>query len=187
MTPQQRQQKYFRKNRDRLLKKSRDRYHQNIETEHKRAQEYHQNNKEDIKIKRAERSKQKRKNDPAFRLKENVSRAIRGALKKQNSGKRGSSFLKHVNYTMQDIKKHIEKQFESWMNWSNQGTYNKKIWNDNDPNTWFWQIDHIIPQKDLPYTSMTDDNFKKCWDMNNLRPLSAKENFIRGISLRGKK
>lgn len=26
---------------------------------------------------------------------------------------------------------------------------------------WEWQIDHIIPQSKLPYTSMKDKNFKK--------------------------
>jgi hypothetical protein len=55
----------------------------------------------------------------------------------------------------------LEKQFEPWMNWQNHGVY--KNWDDNDQSTWTWQIDHIIPQSDLPYTSMEDENFKKCW------------------------
>ena len=36
-----------------------------------------------------------------------------------------------------------------------------------------WQIDHIISQSKLPYTSMSDDNFNKCWALENLQPLEA--------------
>ena len=68
------------------------------------------------------------------------------------------------------------------MNWQNKGSYRVKTWDDNDQTTWKWQIDHIIPQSDLPYTSMEDDNFKKCWALENLRPLSAKQNIFDGTN-----
>ena len=45
-----------------------------------------------------------------------------------------------------------------------------------------WHIDHIIPQSLLPYSSMEDDNFKKCWALSNLRPLSAKQNLLDGAN-----
>lgn len=67
------------------------------------------------------------------------------------------------------------------MTWQNKGTYNKATWDDNDPTTWTWQLDHIIPQSDLPYSSMEEDNFKKCWSLNNLRPLSSKQNLLDGV------
>ena len=68
------------------------------------------------------------------------------------------------------------------MNWDNWGRFISKKWNDHDKLTWTWQLDHIIPQSDLPYTSMEDDNFKKCWSLDNLRPLSAKQNYLDGIN-----
>lgn len=34
-----------------------------------------------------------------------------------------------------------------------------------------WEIYHIIPQSNLPYQTMTDDNFQKCWALDNLNPL----------------
>lgn len=46
-----------------------------------------------------------------------------------------------------------------------------------------WQIAHIIPQSQLQYSSMEDDNFRKCWSLKNLRPLSTKTNFEPGIEL----
>lgn len=33
----------------------------------------------------------------------------------------------------------------------------------------------------LPYTSMEDENFQKCWALSNLRPLSAKQNNSDGV------
>jgi hypothetical protein len=81
---------------------------------------------------------------------------------------------------MQDLKIYIEAQFEPWMTWDNHGNYDLNTWDDNDQFTWVWQIDHIIPQSLLPYTSMEDDNFKKCWALENLRPYSAKQNLLDG-------
>jgi len=66
------------------------------------------------------------------------------------------------------------------MTWKNYGSYCVNLWDDNDCSTWTWNIDHIIPQSKLPYISMDDDNFKICWALENLRPLSAKQNLIDG-------
>ena len=66
------------------------------------------------------------------------------------------------------------------MTWDNYGIYRASMWVDNDPSTWVWQIDHIIPQAKFSYTSMDEENFQKCWALSNLRPLSAKQNVIDG-------
>lgn len=179
--------KYYENNRIEILAEARERHHNTKEYQIVRSREYRQENKVEIKQKRNVRSRQKRAENPSFRLKENVSRMIRGALKKKGSSKRGLSFLKFVGYTMQDLKKHLEQQFEPWMTWDNWGIYNKSAWNDCNSATWAWQIDHIMPQSELPYTSMIDDNFKRCWTLENLRPLSAKQNFLNGIELLRKK
>jgi hypothetical protein len=118
--------------------------------------------------------------DPAYRLNQLLASSINKALKKTNSSKNGQSKSKYLPYSMQELKIHIENQFESWMTWNNQGVYNHKTWDDNDSSTWTWNIDHITPRADLPYASMTDDNFQKCWSLNNLRPLSSKTNIIEG-------
>ncbi len=81
---------------------------------------------------------------------------------------------------MDELKAYLESQFESWMTWANHGRYDSKTWNDNDISTWTWQIDHIIPQSALPYDSMSHTNFVKCWELSNLRPLSAKANILKG-------
>lgn len=142
--------------------------------------EYRQENKVELQTKKNEYKKIKRQNDPSFKLRGLVSNAIFQALKYIGSTKGGSSILQYLPYSMQELKEHLEKQFESWMTWDNWGSYDKDTWDDNNQTTWTWHIDHIIPQAKLLYQSMDEDNFKKCWALENLRPLSAKENIIKG-------
>ena len=139
--------------------------------------EYRKNNKNVINSNR----KNRRKKDPAYRLRHYVSGRIRKIIK-QLGGTKNGSCMKYLEYSFIQLKEHIEKQFEPWMNWDNHGVYDLNTWQDGDHATWTWSLDHIIPQADLPYTSMTDDNFKTCWALDNLRPLSAKQNFSDGIS-----
>lgn len=120
--------------------------------------------------------------DIFYVLRKNVSRQVNRILKTNGGSKFGKSILKYLPYTIQDLKNHLELKFEPWMTWDNYGKYNFTLWNDCDQSTWTWNIDHIIPQSKLPYTSMEVDNFKKCWDLDNLRPLSAKYNYLDGIN-----
>lgn len=121
------------------------------------------------------------KTDIAFKIRNLFSHFIRQKLK-ENDAKKDSSFIKKISYSIDQLKTHLEKQFEPWMNWNNHGVYRRNTWDDNNPTTWTWQIDHIIPQSDLPYVSMGDDNFKKCWSLENLRPLNSKQNLLDGVS-----
>jgi len=97
-----------------------------------------------------------------------------------SGNKGGESFLKYVDYTIEELKQHLEDQFEYWMSWDNWGNYNVDNWDDNNPKTWRWQIDHIEAHSKFKYISMEDEDFKKCWALTNLRPFSAKENNKKG-------
>jgi len=125
--------------------------------------------------------KNKRINNENFKLRLYLSNSINIRLKNNGGSKLGQSYLKFLPYSIQDLKQHLESKFEPWMTWNNHGKYNK-TWNDQDPSTWTWQIDHIVPASDLPYQNMKDDNFQKCWALENLRPLSAKQNLLDGIN-----
>lgn len=138
--------------------------------------EYRINNREEIN----RQEKVKRDTDPAYRLRKQVSTSIFRELEKRGGSKSGRSIMDFLPYTIQDLKYHLESQFALWMTWDNHGKYDPDIWDDNDPDTWTWQLDHIIPQSQLPYISMSDTNFQKCWSLNNLRPLSSKQNAIEG-------
>jgi hypothetical protein len=127
------------------------------------------------------RSKEKFKKliqDPRYRLKRTVSYSIWEAI---ISDKDSEDLIEFLDYSFTQLRNNIESKFENWMTWENYGKYNKDNWNDNDNATWKWNIDHIIPQSDLPYTSENDINFKKCWSLENLRPYSAKQNMLDGV------
>lgn len=111
---------------------------------------------------------QRMMDNPAYKLRRRISGSIRTALKNQNLSKKGSQTWKHLPYTPQQLKEHLEGQFEDWMTWENHGPAS------NDKRT--WQIDHIIPQHLLPYDDLEHPNFQKCWALENLRPLDAHEN-----------
>lgn len=126
--------------------------------------------------------KDRRKNDLNYKIRSSLSTAIFVALRKNSSGKRKKSCLSFLSYSIKELREHLESLFEPWMNWDNWGKYDAKIWDDNDPSTWKWQIDHIIPKSMFKYTSMEDEEFKKCWALENLRPYSAKQNFLDGCT-----
>ena len=141
-------------------------------------QDYQLKNKDSLNEKRRLR----KKNDINFKLRTSISSYISFQLRTSGKSKESDSCLKYLTYSIQELRDHLESLFDPWMSWDNYGKYSKNTWNDNDQSTWTWNIDHLIPRSDLPYSSMTDDNFKKCWALSNLRPLSAKQNMIDGTS-----
>lgn len=143
---------------------------------------YRNANKEHLSKQRNKNKKFRRQTDQYYRLREDISVIINTALKRNNSSKNGLSCFKFVNYTIIELKSYLEGKFEYWMNWENKGIYRVDTWDDKDQSTWRWNVDHIIPQSDLLYSSMEDDNFKKCWALDNLRPYSAKQNCLDGAN-----
>ena len=146
-------------------------YQANKDKINERNKEYFKENKE----KYYKARKQRRKEDPTYRLKLNVSSMVCRALKRQQGSKAGDSTFDCLPYTIDELKQHIEAQFEEWMEWENWG----KIGSENRT----WNIDHIIPQSKLPYDSMEHPNFLKCWALSNLKPMCSRENIIKGSKI----
>jgi len=111
------------------------------------------------------------KKDIIFKMRMNVSSIIKTSFKKQGL-KKNSSTWKALPYTPQQLRDHLENLFEPWMTWENHGIY--------DPNRKTWHIDHITPQSLLPYDSLDHPNFLKCWSLENLKPLEAYANMLKG-------
>lgn len=152
------------------------------ENHKKEKKQYYKTHEPEIKKYKKEYKKNRIKNDPVFKLRNNTSRSVNLGLKNREVNKNGHSFYKLIGYTPQELMDHLmnHPEKESWMNENNQGIYNPESWDDNNSSTWVWNIDHIIPHSEFHYISMEDDNFKKCWALSNLRPLSAKQNIIDG-------
>lgn len=111
------------------------------------------------------------KTDPFYKLRLRLGSWILSTIKK-NKGKKSGSIWEYLPYSPEELKNHIENQFEDWMNWDNHGNGNG-----------FWNLDHIHPQSSLPYDSLEHPNFLKCWDLSNLRPISWEDNLIKSNKL----
>lgn len=172
---------FYQKIRDKKLLYNKSYYQENKETIIIQNKNYALNNIENVRKYRNTYFKNLRKASINFRIRTSISANINIFLKSNNSSKAKKSTLKYLTYTIDELKAHLESLFESWMTWDNYGKYETDIWDDNDQSTWKWQIDHIIPHSTFKYTSMEDDEFKQCWSFDNLRPYSAKQNFMDGV------
>lgn len=111
------------------------------------------------------RRKAKMLADPKCRLDMCMSSRMNGALRSAGSGKGGRSWKSMVDYTLDELMVHLEKQFLPGMSWDLRG----KI-----------HIDHIRPLCSFRYSSPSDPEFKEAWALANLRPLWARDNIIKG-------
>lgn len=134
------------------------------------------NQRPEIKIKRRERDKQennilrrrekdktyynKRKDNEKFKLEQSMCVIISSVLSGRT--KESSLLFERCGYTANELRKYIELQFTSEMSWNNYGKY--------------WEVDHIIPRRKFNYISILDNDFKQCWALSNLRPLTISEN-----------
>lgn len=101
---------------------------------------------------------QKIMNNPKLRLSKAMRCLVYKALGKNKNGYKWESL---VNYTLEDLRDHLEKQFKPGMSWSNYGK---------------WHIDHIKPVSSFNFKTYNDREFKQCWALCNLQPLWAEEN-----------
>ena len=141
---------------------------------------YYIENREKLVLKVAAYARKRKLTDLNFKLRLLVSSSINKNLKSNKGSKNNESCIKYLKFTISELKAHLEKQFEPWMNWGNHGNYRLDKWVEDDVSTWRWHIDHIVPHSHFKYTTMQDEAFDKCWTLSNLRPLSAKQNIKDG-------
>ena len=146
-----------------LQKEYRKKYYKTPSVEKSRA--YYNKNKDSINEYFREYNAKRRK-IPKHAVSGRMYAAIRRVIKK---GKMGVSTTKTLNdlYTEEEIMSHLESYFteENGYTWDNMSE---------------WHIDHIRPVSSFNYTTTDCDDFKKCWALNNLQPLWAKDNMSKG-------
>lgn len=111
----------------------------------------------------------KRFQQPRSRIEKAISNGIRIALKTKKAGRTWETL---VNYSIEALVIHLESQFRDGMTWDNYGSY--------------WHIDHIRPKSWFVYETAEDEEFKKCWSLENLQPLTASENRSKSNRYEGK-
>lgn len=120
------------------------------------AKAYKERNREKVRQRAAEYARQRRARDGAYKFRGAVSNLVATILKKRGGSKGGQPFFEAVGYTKEQLIAHVERQFLPGMSWQNHGE---------------WHLDHILPNAQFQYRSMSDADFRLCWALSNLRPL----------------
>ena len=126
------------------------------EEKDKKSSENYYKNKEQYKERSKRNHKLLRKINIQYRIKDNLSRRLRRALK---GNFKSFSTMKLVGCSIKFLKEHLEKQFKQGMAWDNYG---------------LWHIDHKRPCASFDL-SISEEQ-AKCFNWHNLQPLWAKEN-----------
>lgn len=115
--------------------------------------------------------KKQRKNRTNERhiLDRRMTDSIRDGLKLKGNKKNGKSWRDCVDYSISELKTHLEKKFKKGMGWDNAGK---------------WHIDHKIPKSAFNYSSMDDLDFKRCWALSNLQPIWKEDNLKKAAKLK---
>jgi len=98
---------------------------------------YLKENPEKVRLKNRNWVKNKRNNDPVFKLRCVISTRIRESINKSYNIST-NSMIDVLGCEIEFFKKYLESKFEPWMTWENRGKYNGEF-------NYGWDIDHIIP------------------------------------------
>ena len=138
-----------------------DRYHQTEKYKAKIIRDNHKPNSKEIQ----QRCYLKRRAKEGQKLCDAMKAGLYLSLKTQKNGRKWESL---VEYTLEDLMQHLEKQFQPGMTWENYGE---------------WHLDHIQPRAAHCYEDSDDPDFKRCWALENLQPLWASENKIKSAKI----
>ena len=194
LTPQQ---KYYQKNKERIIQKAKEYYETNKETINEKTKEYHKeyykankdkiieytktnkdkliqyskdwnaNNKERKNKNNIAYRKKRLENDPVFKMKHNIRSLISSSFRKKTTNKPSKSEI-ILGCSFDKFKEHIESLWESWMNWDNYGNPKDGIYEPNKT----WDFDHIIPNKE----GSTIDEIIALNHYTNIQPLCSHYN-----------
>ena len=157
---------YYLKNKDEVLKKSKERYKENREAIIERSKIWSEKNKEKTRgYKRKyvdnnrdlinDRMSRRKKEDPILKLK----MLYRSKTNKILGSGRSETTFELIGCSPTELKSHLEEQFQEGMSWENHGLFG-------------WHIDHIIPLS----SAKNEDELKELCHYTNLQPLWAIDN-----------
>jgi hypothetical protein len=157
------QKKWFEKNKEYYKEYNKEYNKENKEKIKKYNKKYYEENKENINL----HIKERRLNDPIYKLSCNIRSSLRYAFKK--AGYTKNSLTENIiGCSFEYLLEHIQKQFQPWMTWDNHGLYNGKF-------EYGWDIDHIEPLFPEGIKRSPEDIIRLN-HYTNLQPLCSKIN-----------
>jgi hypothetical protein len=113
--------------------------------------------------------KTRKHNDPLYKLISNFRTAIYQVLKESNVEK-NKHYFDILQYTPESLINHLESQFDENMNWENYGE---------------WHVDHKLPITSFNIQEMGDEEFMRCWSLENLQPMWGTDNIRKSNKVMG--
>jgi hypothetical protein len=147
-------------NKEYMNQKTKNWYEHNKEHRKEYLKEYREKNIDRIREVKRTYEKTRKHNDPIYKLINNFRTAIYQVLKENNVQKNGHYF-EILKYSPEDLIFHLERQFKDGMKWDNYGE---------------WHVDHVLPISRHNIQEIGDEEFMKCWSLNNLQPMWGEEN-----------
>ncbi len=152
---------YYKKNKEKVKKAVNDYSKENRQYVNSKKRENRNKNKESYNEKCRNYIKNRKENDPLYRLSCNIRGLIANSFKGQFT-KKAKKTIEILGCSFEEFKTHIQNQFTDVMNWDNYSTY--------------WQLDHIKP---ISWAKSEQD----VYDLNhytNFQPLYWKDNISKG-------
>jgi hypothetical protein len=122
--------------------------------------EYREKNIDSIRQTKRDYERNRKASDPLYKLISNFRTAIYQVLKESNVEK-NRHYFDILQYTPEELIIHLESQFKDTMSWDNYGE---------------WHVDHKLPITSFNIEEMGDEEFMKCWALENLQPMWGEEN-----------
>jgi hypothetical protein len=166
--------KYYTDNHSIILEKAKQYKEQNptklkewreANAEHVKA--YKKKYKQEHKEQRNKVQTERKQSEPLYKLTYGIRSMIATELKRRRYTKQSKTY-EIIGCTFEELKLHLESQFEPWMNWNNYGNWNGTPTEINTA----WDIDHIIPLD----TAKTEDDVIRLNHYTNLQPLCSYTN-----------
>jgi len=154
---------YYQKNKYRLLNYQKEYHQKNKEKHNENAKQYRKNNRLEVAYRNNKYKRNKMKTDFRFNLNSRISIEMYKSLKGNKAGRHWESL---VGYTLNDLIKRLKKTMPKNYTW--QDYLEGKL-----------HIDHIIPISAFNFDYPEHIDFKRCWALENLQLLPAKENLIK--------
>jgi sulfur relay (sulfurtransferase) DsrC/TusE family protein len=159
---QYRSKQWRQQNKKQIAENKKQWYSKNKDKVIKYARQYYSDNKQQIIPKIVKYRLNKIKSDPVFKLRKSLCHRLGKLIKQQSS----SIALDFLGCSLQELKAHLESQFQPNMTWDNHGK---------------WHIDHIKPLSSFDLTDLAQ--LRAACHYTNLQPLWAKDNLSKGDRL----
>jgi len=160
--------KYRLQHQEELKLYSQQYYSENAHELNLKAKIYVHKNKDKLNSASRIRNRIRRVEDPTYKLSTNIRNRVYCLIIKRSSGIKSKSTLELLGCTIDEVRLHLESQFQEGMTWDNHGVHG-------------WHIDHIRPCASFDLTD--PEQQKQCFHYTNLQPLWAIDNIRKGCKI----